>query len=266
MLTTPKQTRLIGCYRLCLVAFLLLTFSKSLLAFEGVVRYRLSIHGDEASSFLYMSEPGDIRLDLDILDPNLKRNLRTSVIVLTGNQDEAWQIVHNTKTYARVLLAQREQNKLGRYQISPKNFQQILGRKTQMVTIVDTVSGDEFDVWVHSQIQNTQILDRLLRTMQPHTGSLQHALQKVGISGLPLRFEYRRKRGGKITGVAEDIHEDLLPKTTFSLPKGYFRGPLPGGLFSPLPGGANDPLHEIKSFFGGDRLSPQPKRDPTRGP
>ncbi len=239
-------------------------YGGSLVAFEGVIRYRLSIHGDEASSFLYISEPGDIRLDLDILDPNLKQNLRTSVVVLTGNQDEAWQIVHNTKSYARVLLAQPEKNEPERYQVSPKAFEKILGRQTQLVTIVDTVSGDEFDLWVHSPIQNPAVLDRLLRTMQPHSGSLQHALRNAKVSGLPLRFEYRRKRGGKVTGVAEDISENALPKTAFSLPKGYFRGPLPGGLFSPLPGGSNDPLHELKSFFGGNKASTRPKKTPTQ--
>ena len=234
---------------LYMVPFCLWSMGTSAQAFEGALRYNLSIHDKPATSFVYRSQSGDLRVDLDVMDPRLKRNVRTSIVILTGNTDEAWQIVHNTKTFGRVLLPPPEKNKEGRYDIQLVGKASIQGRTTHIVHLVDTMSGDKYELWLDPTIQSAFLLDKVFQSVHPHAGSLHQELVKKNLAGMPLKFVYHRKLGGIIQGEAEYIDENKLKGETFNVPKGYIRGPLPVGFFSPMPGGENDPLNELKSLF-----------------
>lgn len=58
--------------------------------FVGTIRYDMTIQGQAAKGSLMRTEAGDVLVDVTMRDPRIKQSFRTSVVVLSGNPDEAW--------------------------------------------------------------------------------------------------------------------------------------------------------------------------------
>jgi hypothetical protein len=224
-------------------------------AFVGTVRYDITIQGQAATASYMRTGTGDTVVDITVRDARIRQSMRTSVVVLSGNPDEAWQIMHQTRTYSRVSLVPAAGADDTRFTVDTADGAIVAGKPTKQVTIVDTVSGDTLTVWLDPSFGDLDTLDRLYRGYQPQAPSVAPLLSRHGLVGLPLRFAFFKKSAGQaVEGSATTIDVGVVDEGALSPPRGFIRVELPAGSgpipFLSGPPSAKDVNSVIRSFVG----------------
>jgi len=226
--------------------------------FVGTIRYDMTIQGQAAKGSLMRTEAGDVLVDVTMRDPRIKQSFRTSVVVLSGNPDEAWQIMHQTRTFSRLALTAPDEGAAvdeGRFTVEKSATEQLLDRTAHKAVVTDTVSGDVLTVWLDPSQGDVTTIDRLYRGYQPGAPSFARVLRAHGIDGLPLRFQYFKKSMGQsIDGTATAIEPGVVDENALAPPRGFLRVELPAGSgplpFLSGPPSAKDVHSVIRSFVG----------------
>jgi hypothetical protein len=223
--------------------------------FVGTVRYALTIQGQAATASYMRTAGGDTVVDIAVRDTRIKQTMRTSVVVLSGNPDEAWQIMHQTRTFSRVALAVTDAADESRFTVENGESTTIVGHAVKQVTVTDTMSGDVLTVWLDPTFGNIDMLDRLYRGYQPQAPSIAPLLARQGHVGLPLRFSFLKKSAGQtVEGTATAIDAGAVDDDALSPPRGFIRVELPAGSgpipFLSGPPSAKDVHSVIRSFVG----------------
>lgn len=187
------------------------------------MEFSLQMDGHPATGTVSRNADGDTRLDLSMRDPNLKTPIKTSIIVLSGNPDVAFNIVHATREMGQVdLPTEPEDEPADRFLFEELEGEKISDFGTRHVKLTDTKSGDEFELWLASAAGSLRLVDRLIRSVQPYQGSLFVALKAHHIDGFPLRFTYKkRSTETETTGALATAELGPVKDGLFAPPKGY---------------------------------------------
>jgi len=220
-------------------------------AFEGDILYDVTIDGERAAARAQSAGDGSFRLDLEYRDPALKQTLRTTVVVLGGNLNEAFYILHPTRTFSRLALSTPSTPDPARFRIAELGAEEVLGRKARHVKVTDEKSGDELDLWLDRDLGSLALPERIYRALLPASGQVGQALSRAGVDGFPLRFRLKRGNGPLIEGVAAHLEHHQVDGGLFAPPRGYIRVDMADGQLPPIPGLTKDPLKGASQLLNG---------------
>lgn len=221
-------------------------------AFEGVLDAKLTTKGGGGLGEVMLDENGSIRADIPIPDPVTGSTIRTTLLLRAEKPDAMAYVVHNTRMWDRYSLSAPE-GKADRYEVTVHKNETLLDKDCAHVTVVDTKSGDEAELWLAKDIGDLKLLDRILRKAVRYAGSIKLALDAKKISGFPLKVRFKKRSNG-----SESVFEVLritpkeLDKSLWKLPAGYNRQALPGSPFADDDSQAtsNDPLQNAAKSLG----------------
>lgn len=184
--------------------------------------YAFQVDGKPAKGKLQRSADGDFRVDLSMKDPNTRVPIKTSVIVLSGDQDTAFNLVHTTREMGRVALPEVDLSDKDRYVFEDLGEEQVQQQQTQHVKLVDTTSGDEFELWLAPAAGKLGLISRMIRSIQKYQGSLNAAVAAHALDGLPLKLSYTKRSTGTVTtGEVTKIKLGPVDQARFAPPRGY---------------------------------------------
>jgi hypothetical protein len=184
--------------------------------------YAFDIDGKPATGKLERSADGDFRVDLSMKDPNTKVPVKTSVIVLAADPDTAFNLVHTTREMGRVSLPEPDLSDKDRYLFEALGEETVQQQQTQHIKLVDSKSGDEFELWLAPAAGKLELISRMIRSIQSYQGSLKAAVAAHALDGLPLKLKYTKRSTGTVT-TGEVTHIALGPvdQGRFAPPRGY---------------------------------------------
>ncbi len=232
----------------CLVA----GFAPAGVAFEGVLDARLTTGGGGGLGEIMLDDNGSIRADIPIPDPITGSTIKTSLLVRAERPNGMAYVVHNTRMWDRYSLTAPE-GKADRYEVQTHKPVTLLEKECAHVTVVDTKSGDEAELWLAQDMGDLGLLDRVLRKAVRYAGSIKIALDAKKITGFPLKVRFKKRSSGKESLFEViNINAKELDKSLWKIPAGYNRHALPGSPFADddKKATSNDPLQNAAKSLG----------------
>jgi hypothetical protein len=186
------------------------------------LEYAFAIAGKPATGKLERTPDGDLRVDLSMKDPNTRVPIKTSVIVLGGDPDTAFNLVHTTREMGRVTLPDPELADTDRYLFEALGEERIQNQLTHHIKLVDSKSGDAFELWLAPAAGKLGLISRMIRSIQKYQGSLKAAVAAHKLDGLPLKLKYTKRSTGTVTtGEVTTIAFGPVDQGRFTPPRGY---------------------------------------------
>ena len=221
------------------------------MAFEGVLDAKVTSSGGGGLGEIMLTENGSLRADIPVPDPVTGSNLKTTLLIRAEKPDGMAYVVHNTRMWDRYSLSEGTLDK-DRYTVVNHGAEKFLERDVTHVTLTDTKSGDEAEVWLAKEIGSLALLDRVLRKAVSYAGSLHATLGAKGIDGFPLKVRFKKRtNGAEYVFEVIRLTEKAVDQSAWKIPAGYNRQALPGSPFaSPEEAKKNDPLQDAARNLG----------------